>query len=62
MEATDLGTLLVGWGLVLARLETPGPVSCLLVAPGVLGALGILSYRSRGSLMAGLTIGTLSLA
>ncbi len=52
-----MGTLLVGWGLVLAS-----SVSCLLVAPGVLGALGILSYRSRGSLMAGLTIGTLSLA
>ena len=58
MEATDLGTLLVGWGLVLASLATV--VTSLLLAPGVLGALGILSYRSLGSLMAGLTIGTLS--
>ena len=42
MEATDLGTLLAGWGLVQASLDTLGPVS-LLLAPGVLGALGILS-------------------
>lgn len=53
-----MGTLLAGWGLVLASLETLGP--SLLLAPGVLGALGILSYSERGSLMAGLTIGTLS--
>ena len=41
MEATDLGTLLVGWGLVLASLDTL--TASLLLAPGVLGALGILS-------------------
>ena len=41
MEATDLGTRLAGWGLVLASLATL--VGSLLLAPGVLGALGILS-------------------
>ena len=51
-----MGTLLVSWGLVLASLDTV--VTSLLEAPGVLGALGILSYRSLGSLMAGLTIET----
>ena len=58
IEATDLGTFLVTgaiWRLVEASLEA---VCSRLEAPGVLGALGIFSYRSRGSRMAGLTIGT----
>ena len=50
-----MGTFLVQ-GLVAASLDTP--CSARLVAVGVVGALGIFSYRSRGSRMAGLTIGT----
>lgn len=50
-----MGTFLV-LGLVAASLDTP--CSARLVAVGVVGALGIFSYRSRGSRMAGLTIGT----
>ena len=51
MEATVLGTFLTG---PAANFEDTGS---FLPDTGVVGALGILSHKSLGSLMAGLTMG-----